>query len=246
MKKIYSLFFVFFLFSLSLYSQIQTSEVDTENTSEVIVSDESDSENEGWIPAIVNSYRNLSVRFDEGISYAQLTRIEKMEDRSNFVRENMMLGTYVKFTTVDFSKIDYLIKLSAFYPFYNAFNGMQQQSRNMFNYAINNYFGMVYTDNQLGYVEINYSLGFHYMYQLTDEWKMHYVGLGGAVELAIPLTQHWSIIESNFFSFDNPNVGKNRSIQPFDAAYQFQFDLGVRYSKRCPNAVYIIKGKSKE
>lgn len=211
-----------------------------------VISQETEVKKNDFIPQIVNSFLNLNLVFDEGVSYCQLTRIEKLEDRSNFVRETMMAGPFFQLQTVDFSFIDYMFKISAYYPVYSAFNGMKQKSKNMFNYAINAYLGMVYTDTQFGYINLNYSLGLHYMFQVTDEWFMHYVGLGGMVGLQIPLTKGWSIIESNFIAFDNPNLGKNRSIQPFDAAYQFQIDLGVRYSKRCKNGVYVINPKSKQ
>ena len=43
---------------------------------------------------------NCKFIFDEGISFCQVSRIEKLSDRSNFVRENMMIGAYFTTQTV--------------------------------------------------------------------------------------------------------------------------------------------------
>ena len=182
--------------------------------------------------------------FDEGISFCQLTRIEKLEDRSNFVRENLMLGAYFSTQTVGFPVCDLQLDISAYYPFYQAFNGMKQQPKNIINYAFDGYFAIHGTYDRFKYVLITGSLGMHYMYQLTDEYHMHYLGLGGTLGIEFPLSKRWTIVNRNFFSYDNPNLGKNKLVQPFDASYQYHINLGVRYSRRVHNVYSYIKGES--
>ena len=191
-------------------------------------------------------FKDCQIIFDEGLSYAQLTRIEKMENRSNFVRENMMAGAYYSVQTTGLPGIDFQLDVSAYYPFYQAFNGMKQKTRNMIPYAFDGFFGAQKTFKQFRYIYINCALGMHYMYQLTDEYHMSYLGLGGAIGVELPVSKRWTIINRNYFSYDNANLGSNKQIQKFDAAYQYHINLGVRYTKRVLNEYPYIRMKSKE
>ena len=184
---------------------------------------------------------DVDVTFDEGVSFAQVTRIEKLDDRSNFVRENLMIGAYFTTRTVGLPLVDLQLDVSAYYPFYQAFNGMQQQPRNVVNYAFDGYLAAYYNYDWFKYVIITGSLGMHYMYQLTDEWYMHYLGLGLSVGLELPVSQGWTIVNRNYFSYDNANLGNNKLIQPFYASYQYHINLGVRYSRRVRNEYSYIK-----
>ena len=179
--------------------------------------------------------------FDEGVSYAQITRIEKLNDRSNFVRENMLVGGYFTTKTLGLPLADLELDVSAYYPIYQAFNGMPQQTRNVMNFAVDSYFAMQGTITSFKYILITGSLGMHYMYQLTDEWHMHYLGLGGTLGLELPISKGWTIVNRNFFSYDNANLGNNKLVQPFYAAYQYHINLGVRYSRRVHNEYSYIK-----
>ena len=91
-------------------------------------------------------------------------------------------------------------------------------------------------------VIITGSLGMHYMYQLTDEWHMHYLGLGITTGFELPISAGWTIVNRNFFSYDNANLGPNKLIQPFYASYQYHINLGVRYSRRVRNEYCYIGG----
>lgn len=179
---------------------------------------------------------DFKFRVNEGASFAQVTRIEKMKDRSNFVRENFMVGAFVNFQTVDlYNWIDFTLQLDAYYPFYNAFNGMKQYPKNMFNYGIDTFLGATVTYEKLKYVNLDLSLGLHYMYQLTDEYYMNYVGLGFLGTIDFPLTKTFTIVNNYFFSYDDANLGSNKKIQPFAASYQYHIDLGICISKKAPN-----------
>ncbi len=185
---------------------------------------------------------NCDFIFDEGISYCQVTRIEKLEDRSNFVRENMMIGAYFSTQTVGFPFCDLQLDVSAYYPFYQAFNGMKQAPRNVLNYALDSYLAFKVDYTELEYVIFTGSLGMHYMYQLTDEWHMNYLGLGLSTGFELPISKSWTIVNRNHFSYDNANLGPNKFMQHFRAAYQYHINLGVRYSRRVFNEYCYIKG----
>ena len=179
--------------------------------------------------------------FDEGVSFCQVTRIEKLEDRSNFVRENMMLGAYFSTQTAGLPLCEVQLDVSAYYPFYQAFNGMKQVSKNVLNYALDSYLGLKIEYDVFKYVIFTGSLGMHYMYQLTDEWHMHYLGLGLTTGFELPISRGWTIVNRNFFSYDDANLGTNKFMQRFRASYQYHINLGVRYSRRISNPYSYIK-----
>ena len=180
--------------------------------------------------------------FTEGATFNQITRIEVLENRSNFVREAFLAGAYFNMSTVDFlSFLDLELQFSAYYPLEIRFNGMSQKQNNMFNYALDMYFGAKYNYEKLKYINIEASIGLHYMYQLTDEFHLNYVGLGTLDSIVFPISSGWSLVNSYFFSYDNPNLGSNAKVQPYDASYQYHIDLGIRYSRKAPNSYSYIK-----
>ena len=81
----------------------------------------------------------------------------------------------------------------------------------------------------------------HYMYQLTDEYHMHYLGLGAMLGIEFPISRGWTIVSKNYFAYDNANLGKNKLVQPFYGSYQYHINLGVRYSRRVNNSFSYIK-----
>ena len=188
---------------------------------------------------------NFDFVFDEGVSYCQLTRIEKLPDRSNFVRENLMIGAYFTTKTVGFPVCDLELDISAYYPFYQAFNGQKQIPRNVLNYALDTYLAVQGTYDRFKYVLITGSIGMHYMYQLTDEYHMNYLGLGGSLGIEFPISRGWTVVNRNFFSYDNANLGKNKLVQPFYGADQYHINLGVRYSKRVHNSYSYVDSRVK-
>lgn len=183
---------------------------------------------------------NCDFIFDEGVSFCQVTRIEVLEDRSNFVRENMMLGAYFSTQTVGLPLLEVQLDVGAYYPFYQAFNGMKQATKNVLNYALDSYLGLKIEYDAFKYVFFTGSLGMHYMYQLTDEWHMHYLGLGLTAGFELPVSSGWTIVNRNFVSLDDANLGKNKLIQPF-RSYQYHINLGVRYSRRVHNEYSYVK-----
>ena len=180
------------------------------------------------------------VVFNEGVSFAQITRIEKQTERSNFVRENYLVGAYFEMQTENMKPVNSLIKLSAYYPFHNTFNGMKQYPKQVILYAFDLFAGPIFQADMWNYVHINFATGLHYMDQLTDEYHMNYLGLGFAAGLGLPIASRWTILLNGFFSADYPNLGTNKNIQPFDIAWQYHVDFGIRYSKKKIKFILII------
>lgn len=249
MKKIL-LFLFLILISTSLWAQEASPLFTSEDNDDLIqVSESSQSKTNPFLQFFTNPW--YTITFNEGASYAQITRLEIIEDRSNFVYENFLVGAFVNAKTDNLWNIDFMIQLGAYYPYYQAYNGMRQFPKNMIAYAFDSYFGAVYSFDKLKYVLIDISLGMHYMYHLTDEYHLNYLGLGTLNTIEFPLTKSWSIINNYFFSYDNANLGSNKNVQKFDASYQYHIDLGVRYTRKAPNAYYYIdidkiKEKSKK
>lgn len=185
------------------------------------------------------------VMFDEGLSFAQITRISKQEGRSNFVWQDYLIGAHVAAMTENIKPFDLMLRVSAFYPFYHTFNGMQQYPKQTILYAFDLFSGPVIQANMWDYVRINFSAGLHYMYQLTDEYHLHYLGLGAFVGLELPVAWHWTVLLDGTAALDYPNLGTNGIMQPYDYAWQYHVSFGVRYSKKGANQHSYINSKKR-
>ena len=183
------------------------------------------------------------VMFDEGLSFALVTRILKQEGRSNFVWQDYLIGAHVAMMTENIKPFDLMLRVTAFYPFYHTFNGMQQYPKQTILYAFDLFSGPVIQANMWNYVRINLSAGLHYMYQLTDEYHLHYLGLGLFAGLELPVAWHWTILLDGTAALDYPNLGTNGTMQPYDYAWQYHINLGVRYSKKGANQYSYIHSK---
>lgn len=183
------------------------------------------------------------VLFNEGLSFAMVNRLEFNDDSANFVREDYMLGAYFGIQTVNMAPINSVLQASVYYPVYHTFNGMKQNAKQVLLYAADLYFAPLFEGDMWKYVRINFGPGVHYMYQLTDEYHMHYLGLGAQINIELPLAKHWTIEVNGLATLDYPNLGSNRNVQKFNLSYQYHFDLGVRYSRKKPNQYCYIKGK---
>ena len=183
------------------------------------------------------------VMFNEGLSFAMVNRVEKLEDRSNFVREDYMLGIFGQMQTVNMKPMDSILSLSLYYPVYHTFNGMKQESKQFLLYAIDLYYGLLINMDMWKYVNIKMSGGLHYMYNLTDEYHMHYVGPAILLGLELPLAKNWSIIVNGFASLDYPNLGTNYKIQPFDFSWQYHMNTGFRFTRLGANKFSYIHSK---
>jgi hypothetical protein len=174
------------------------------------------------------------VMFNEGAAFSQVTRIVYQDDynRSNFVWQNYLAGVYCEMQTGNMKPVNSIYRVAAYYPFYHTFNGMEQPAKQPILYAFDVYAGPFFQGDMWKYVLINFSFGPHFFYELSDEY--HHVEAGGAVMLGIelPVATYWTIINNGIFSVDYGNLGSNRSMQPYDMVWNYQVELGVRFSLR--------------
>ncbi|MBQ5472507.1 MAG: hypothetical protein IIT58_10980 [Treponema sp.] len=175
------------------------------------------------------------VTFEEGVSGAMVNRLIINEERSNFVWENYMIGAYCTMKTENLKPFDGIVRVSAYYPFKNTFNGMDQPSKQTILYAFDLFAGPTLHFDGWKYIQFNLAAGLHYMYQLTDAFHLNYLGIGAVGTIELPLANHWTILMNATFAVDYPNFGTNRYMQPYNYSWQYHADLGVRYSRRKSN-----------
>lgn len=236
MKKLISAGLILLQISLGLFAQSKESN-NTESEKNIAINP---------ITGFPEISKKPFLMFNEGISFAQVNRIEKQKERSNFVRENYMIGTFFELQTVNMKPLESFLRVSAYYPFYNTFNGMQVVPKQLILYAFDIFYGPMLQTDMWKYVRLNFSAGPHYMYQLTDEYHMHYLGAGLLAGLELPVTRHWTSVINGFFTLDYPNLGTNSKVQPFDYSWQYHLEIGVRYSIKNPNRYSYIVRKNYE
>ncbi len=176
------------------------------------------------------------IMFNEGVCIAQVTRIQKESSRSNFVWKNDFIGGFFQIQTRNMKPVNSIVRTSVFYPFYNTFNDVRQYAKQTVLYAFDLFAAPIIETDMWKYVNLKFGAGLHYMYQLTDEYHMHYLGPGVLAGIELPLEPRWTILLDGTFSLDYPNFGTNAHVQPYDLSWQYQLNLGVRYS---------VKGKGK-
>ena len=182
--------------------------------------------------------------FNEGVAFTQINRIEKQKNRSNFVREDYLIGMFCSMQTENMQPLNSIVKISAYYPFYHTFNGMQQFPKQLLLYSFDLFAAPMFQTDMWKYVRLNFATGLHYNYQLTDEYHMHYLGLGFLTGAELPLAKYWTIILDGTFTYDYPNLGTNRKVQPFNYSWQYHLDLGFRFSKKNPNKYSYINSRT--
>ena len=142
--------------------------------------------------------------------------------------------------------VDSLLRIAVYYPFKHTFNGMDQKATQPILYAFDVYYGPFFQTDMWKYVYINFSFGPHFLYELSDEY--HHIQLGGAVLLGLelPVLKRWTVINNGIFAVDYGNIGSNRAIAPYDFVWQYQLELGCRYSKRKQNRYTYIRKLDKK
>ncbi len=170
------------------------------------------------------------VMFDYGASLGLVTRIEIQKERSNFVRQTHLLGTYVAMQSANMKPVNSMIRLAGYYPIYNTFNGMGQKSKQPVLGAFDLFAGPMLEFDMWKYVFLKGAGGLHFMYQATDRYHLLYLGMGLLAGAELPVAKQWTVIINGMLSADYPNFGTNRQIQPYSVSWNYQLDLGVRYS----------------
>lgn len=239
MRKIFLLFALAFLL-LPAFSQetnlFETSTSDDHNDTDVEINEKT-----GFPKIKAKPF----VMFNEGVAMAQVTRIQTVSGRSNFVWQNDMIGAFFQIQTRNMKPLNSVIRTSVFYPFYNKFNEVRQFPKQTILYAFDLFAGPILETDMWKYVRLKFGLGLHYMYQLSDEYHLNYLGGGALAGLELPVESRWSILLDGTFSFDYPNLGTNRLVQPYDYSWQYQLNLGVRCSVKGKNRYSYIRQSEK-
>ncbi len=185
-----------------------------------------------------------SVVFNEGLASAWVTRIVYQEDRSNFVFKDFLAGAYFSLKTVNMQPLNSMVRLAVYYPFTSTFNDFPQQKVKVIQYGIDLFAGVDFELNMWEYVRFNISPGFHFLYQTADRWDYINLGAAALVGVELPVSRRWTILINGIASLDSGNFGNNKTVEPYDMVYQYQLDIGVRYSKKTPNKYSYIKPKA--
>ena len=173
--------------------------------------------------------------FEEGLTASWLTRIIRQNGRSNFVFRDFLPGLYFRTDIHNLHYVTPMIRLAAYYPLISTFNHFPQKSNTPLHFGTDLTAGLHFRPLDLRYLRLNMGPALHMFFMSSDRWN--YLNIGGAVfaGLELPVSRNWTIIANGFVSLDNGNAGGNRSMEPFDIVYQYQVDLGVRYSKKMLN-----------
>ena len=237
MKKLVLSIFIFSSIVVGVFSQnknqnLYTATEDVETQKQIPINPKT------GFPAIT---KKPFLMFNEGFSFASVTRIEKQSGKSNFGWEDYMIGLYFSMQTGNLKPFDLTLRTAVYYPFYHTFKGQRVYAKQTVLYAFDVFAGPTFQFDFWKYVRLNLTPGLHYMYQLSDEYHLNYLGVGGLVGIELPVTRHCNLLVDGFLSVDYPNLGTNYKVQPFTYAWNYQINIGFRYSLANPNRYSYIQ-----
>jgi len=171
-------------------------------------------------------------QFTQGITAAWLTRIANQTGRSNFVFRDFLPGLYFDVQLHNLKYITPEVRVVVYYPLISTFNLMPQEPKTPLHLGVDFFTGIRFEMELNRFFHVNAGPGLHLLFLNADRWN--YLNMGAAVCAGIEflLNSQWSLLLDGFASLDNGNLGANRSMEPFDIAYQYQIDFGFRYSKK--------------
>jgi hypothetical protein len=190
------------------------------------------------------------VIFNEGVTASWLTRIITQSGRSNFVFKDFLPGLYFGMELVNlksvFPKFPLVpqLRLAAYYPLRSTFNDIPQPAKLPLHIAADAILGAGIKINALRYVRFSLTPGVHFFFLNSERWNYFNLGAVGILGMELPVSSGWTVLINGMASFDNGNLGKNQAIEPFDIVYQYQVDVGVRFSKKARNEYPWIKPRA--
>ncbi len=183
------------------------------------------------------------VIFDYGFSASWVNRVIFQESygRSNFNFQDFLVGAYISMQTKHMQPLNSIIRITGYYPLSFTFNDVPQVSKAILRGSADLFAGILLELDMWNYIRINISPGVHVFYQYTD--RFNYVHLGGAIlaNMELPIAKHWTIKFDGIASLDYANLGSNKNIENYDVCWQYQLDLGFRYSKKAKNKYNYLK-----
>ena len=182
--------------------------------------------------------------FSEGATYSWLTRIIKQTGRSNFVFEDYLAGLYFRMDLHTPTNITPMLRIAALYPLISTFNQFPQKPKTPLHFGADMNLGVNFKILEFAYFRLNAGPAAHLFFLNSDRWNYLNLGAAAFVGMELPISQRWTLICNGFASLDYGNLGGNRYMEPFDIAYQYQIDIGVRYSKKQINTTSLFPGKN--
>jgi hypothetical protein len=181
--------------------------------------------------------------FSEGATCSWLTRITKQTGRSNFVFEDFLPGLYFRMDLHTKTIISPMVRVAALYPAISTFNEFPQKSKTPLHFGADMNLGVNFNLLDFAYFRLNVGPAAHLFFLNSERWNYFELGAAAFVGMELPVTPGWTLICNGFASLDNGNLGGNRDMEPFDIVYQYQIDIGVRYSKKLRNRTSLFPGK---
>lgn len=176
--------------------------------------------------------KKFYVLFDEGISYSVISRLILQEEKSNYVFEDYMIGSYMTVRTEYFSPFNPIERLAVYVPFSTEFNNVELE-RKRFNWSFDSFTGVEFTTDIQKWLFIRFGPGVHFNYEYADRFEYITVGLGGYIDTELPISYRWSIILDGAGTFDFlGNLGSNKYVEYYNYCWQWQTGLGVRYTTK--------------
>jgi len=183
--------------------------------------------------------------FNQGATASWLTRIINQTDRSNFVFRDFLPGLYFGAELRNIKYIVPMARLAAYYPLTSTFNLMPQKPVTPLHFAADMVIGARFEPFNMKYLRINAGPALHMFFLNADRWNYFNLGAAAVLGIEVPLVSRWTLLVDGYASIDNGNLGANRQMEPFDIVWQYQVDIGFRYSKKKENDTSLF-GRQKE
>jgi len=181
--------------------------------------------------------------FSEGAAFSWLTRIIKQSGRSNFVFKDFLMGLYFRTDMRTEKNITPMARLAVLYPLETKFNDYPQKPKTPLHIGMDMNLGVNFNIFDFSYFRLNAGPAFHLFFLNSDRWNYFELGMAAYTGMELPLTEGWTLVFNGFASLDNGNFGANRDMEPFDIVYQYQVDIGVRYSRKQKNVKSLFPPK---
>jgi hypothetical protein len=139
-----------------------------------------------------------------------------------------------------------MLRIAALYPLVSTFNHFPQKPKTPLHFGGDMNCGLKFDIFNLEYFRLNAGPALHLFFLNADRWNYFEIGASAFAGMELPLSENWTLLCNGFASIDNGNLGSNGAMEPFDIAYQYQVDIGVRYSKKLKNKTFLFSGKKSE
>ncbi|MCL2211477.1 MAG: hypothetical protein FWB95_06115 [Treponema sp.] len=188
-----------------------------------------------------NDTKKLYVTFSYGATFSWLTRIidQTSRNRSNFVLKDFFPGVYFTTELQNPKRITPEIRLAAYYPLVSTFNDMPQKPKLPLHYAVDFFAGARF-GFKWSFFSLAPGLGLHFLFLNSERWNYINLGVGAVIGVEFAISPKLSLLLNGMASFDNGNLGGNRLMEPFNITYQYQANIGVRYSKKKRNTSVLF------